>query len=152
MSCDYSHIVVAIDLTEQSNHVIEQAVPIAERTGATLSLVHNLEPISYAYGGDLPVEVDTLQDELEKHAKSRLEAVAASFSIPEQHQHILVGEADTSIADFAKREHADLIVVGSHGRTGLAVLLGSTSSTLMKNVTCDVLAVRVAPQEEEPVD
>jgi universal stress protein A len=88
-----------------------------------------------------PFEVD-LTDEMVESAKTRLSSLAATHGIPEDHCWVEVGSPKVEIIRVAGEIHADLIVVGSHGRHGLGLLLGSTASSVIHHAACDVLAVR----------
>ena len=59
-------------------------------------------------------------------------------------QHIVLGHPAQEMHNLAKQENIDLIVVGSHGRHGLALIFGSTSNSVLHGASCDVLAVRIA--------
>lgn len=139
----YQHVLIAVDLTDESGQVIEKGRAIAERNNAKISLIHALEPLGFAYGGDIPMDLTTIQEQLEQHAKDKLAELAAPMSIPQEQQHILVGVPDSEIHRMAKEQSVDLIVVGSHGRHGLSLLLGSTSTGVLHGAKCDVLAVRI---------
>ena len=65
------------------------------------------------------------------------------MSIPAGNRHLLMGRPETEIHNVAEEIGADLIVVGSHGRHGLALIFGSTANGVLHGATCDVLAVRV---------
>jgi len=52
----YQKIIVAIDLSEESNEVVERALGIAGESGAEMHLIHVIEPLSFAYGGDIPMD------------------------------------------------------------------------------------------------
>lgn len=146
MSHEYRHVLVAIDLTPDSRRVLKRALSIAERNPhARISVIHALEPLGFAYSGDMPVDVHDLQEQLDQHARTQLAAFADPLGIPRERQHIVIGVANHEIHRFALEEHVDIIVVGSHGRTGLSLLFGSTSSGVLKGAKCDVLAVRVGP-------
>lgn len=146
MSHEYRHILVAVDLTPDSRRVLKRALPIAERNQhARISVIHALEPLGFAYSGDMPMDTHELQGQLERHAHTQLAALTNPVGIPHEHQHVVTGVANNEIQRFAEEEGVDLIVVGSHGRTGLALLFGSTSSGVLKGAKCDVLAVRVGP-------
>ena len=139
----YRHILVAVDLTKDSHKILERAVAIAERNnGAKISIMHTLEPLGFAYGGDIPMDLTSIQDQLDEHAKKRLAEIAAPH-VEAADQHVVVGMPDTEIHRFA------LIVVGSHGRHGFALLLGSTSTGVLRGAQCDVLAVRVGKKGEK---
>ena len=148
----YHHLLVAVDLTKDSHKVLERAVAIAERNdGAKISIMHTLEPLGFAYGGDIPMDLTSIQDQLDDHAKKRLAEIAETH-VPSEDQHVLVGMPDTEIHRFAQENDVDLIVVGSHGRHGFALLLGSTSTGVLHGAQCDVLAVRVGQKGEESAE
>ncbi|KXS39545.1 MAG: universal stress protein A [Halomonadaceae bacterium T82-2] len=149
MSNEYHHVLVAVDLTKDSHRVLERAIPIARRNNAKLSVIHTLEPLGFAYGGDIPMDLTSIQDQLDEHAKSRLAEIADPHDVPREDQHVVVGMPDTEIHRFSKENEVDLIVVGSHGRHGFALLLGSTSTGVLHGAECDVLAVRVGKEGED---
>lgn len=148
MNNEYNHVLVAVDLTKDSHKVLKRAIPIARRNQAKLSIIHTLEPLGFAYGGDIPMDLTSIQDQLDEHAKQRLAEIADSCDVPREDQHVVVGMPDTEIHRFSKEHGVDLIVVGSHGRHGFALLLGSTSTGVLHGAECDVLAVRVGNDEE----
>lgn len=148
MSNEYSHVLVAVDLTKDSHSILERALQIADRNHAKLSIMHTLEPLGFAYGGDIPMDLTSIQDQLDDHAKQRLADIADAHVATED-QHVLVGMPDTEIHRFADDNDVDLIVVGSHGRHGFALLLGSTSTGVLHGAKCDVLAVRVGMDSDE---
>jgi universal stress protein A len=140
---EYRHILVAVDLTEESVQVTQRACTLRTAFSAELSCVHVIEPLSLAYGGDIPMDLSTIQDQIQDTAKSHLAEFAKSLAIAPENQHLIFGRPETEIHALAKEIGADLIVVGSHGRAGLALLLGSTANGVLHGATCDVLAVRV---------
>mgnify|MGYP001555735993 FL=1 len=140
---EYRKILVAIDLSEDSSQVAQRARAIAANNGASLHLIHVIEPLSFAYGGDIPMDFSGIQDEIHQQATQQLEQFAQANSIDEQHQHIVLGRPEVEIHATAEELGADLIVVGSHGRYGLALLMGSTANGVLHGASCDVLAVRV---------
>jgi universal stress protein A len=139
----YQNILVAIDLSEDSTTVVQRARAIADATRAQLQLIHVIEPLSFAYGGDIPMDFSGIQEEIHQQATQQMRRFAQSNSIDEHHQRIVLGKPEVEIHAAAKELGADLIVVGSHGRHGLALLMGSTANGVMHGATCDVLAVRV---------
>ena len=139
----YHHLLLAVDLTEESNQVAEQAVALARVFDASLSVIHVIEPLSVAYGGDIPMDLSSVQDQIHEQAKAQLADFASSLGIPSDRQYLIFGRAETEIHRVAECKDVDLIVVGSHGRHGLALLLGSTANSVLHGATCDVLAVRV---------
>lgn len=140
---DYTHILVAVDLTEESRVVATRACGLQKVYSANLSCVHVIEPLSLAYGGDIPVDLSTIQEQVHETAKSHLTEFAATLDIAEENQYLIFGRPETEIDTLAQQIGADLIVVGSHGRHGIALLLGSTATGVLHGAPCDVLAVRV---------
>ena len=139
----YNNIMLAVDLTEESNFVADKAVTLASSFGAQLHIVHVIEPLSLAYGGDVPMDLSSVQDQIQEQAKSHLSEFSTRLNIPAQQQHLIFGRPESEIQRAADENGCDLIVVGSHGRHGLALLLGSTANGVLHGATCDVLAVRV---------
>ena len=142
-STPYRCIMLAVDLTEESDPVAQRALSIAEANSAELHVVHVIEPLSLAYGGDVPMDLSTIQDQIHEQAKSHLATFATKLGIDAEHQHLIFGRPESEIQRISEANGADLIVVGSHGRHGLALLLGSTANGVLHGAPCDVLAVRV---------
>ena len=140
---EYKHILVGVDLTVESKDVSSKACALREAFGCRLSCVHVIEPLSLAYGGDIPMDLSTIQEQIQDTAKSHLTEFAETLDIKEEDRHLIFGRPETEIHTLANEIHADLIVVGSHGRHGLALLLGSTANGVLHGAPCDVLAVRV---------
>ncbi len=140
---EYTHILVAVDLTEESRHVSKRACALRTACGAELSCAHVIEPLSLAYGGDIPMDLSTIQEQIQETARAHLKEFAKTLDIAPGNQHLVFGRPETEIHALANQIEADLIVVGSHGRHGLALLLGSTANGVLHGAPCDVLAVRV---------
>lgn len=139
----YTKILVAVDLSEESAKVAQRGHAIANNNSAELHLIHVIEPLSFAYGGDIPMDFSGIQDEIHQQATQQLKRFAEANGIDEEHRHIILGRPEVEIHATAEELGADLIVVGSHGRYGLALLLGSTANGVLHGAHCDVLAVRV---------
>ncbi len=140
---DYNRILAAVDLSEEANEVAAKAARLAAINQAELHLVHVIEPLSFAYGGDIPIDFSTIQEEIQRQAETQLRGLCSKLNIPVERLHILLGRAENEIHAHAQRLSADLIIVGSHGRHGLALILGSTANGVLHGAMCDVLAVRV---------
>ena len=139
----YQHILVAVDLTEECDPVIKRAVAIAGDT-VKLSLVHIVEPMAMAFGGDVPMDLSQLQQQQFDQAKERLDRLIAKYpALKKDQSHLTYGQPRQEIHHLAKEQNCDLIVVGSHGRHGLALLLGSTANDVLHGAPCDVLAVKL---------
>jgi universal stress protein A len=140
---EYSKILIAVDLSDDSDHVVQRARSVASGTNASLQLIHVIEPLSFAYGGDIPMDFSGIQDEIHQQASAQLQRFGESHDMPPAQQHIVLGRPEVEIHAKAEEIGADLIVVGSHGRYGLALLMGSTANGVLHGASCDVLAVRV---------
>ena len=139
----YKTILLAVDLSEEADQVADRAKTLAVVNGAELHVVHVIEPLSFAYGGDIPIDFSTIQDEIQKQAETQLQAFCEKLDIPATRLHLVMGRPENEIHALAGSLSADLIVMGSHGRHGLALLLGSTANGVLHGAKCDVLAVRV---------
>lgn len=143
----YNHILVALDLSAESQQVVGRVKALFGNLTPTtrVSLLHVQEPLSFAYGGDIPLDLTEIQGKLEAEARTRLGEIGEDLGIDAVHQHILIGQPTNEIRRFAKDQDVDLIVLGSHGRSGLSLLLGSTANGVLHGARCDVLAVRIQP-------
>lgn len=139
----YQKILVAIDLTEEAPQVLNKAVEIAKAHGSQLILVHVVEPVGYAYGGDIPMDLTELQDQLDKAARDQLAQHGEKYGVSKDDQIVTVGRPESEIHRLSKEQEVDLVIVGSHGRKGFQLLLGSTANGVLHGTICDVLAVRI---------
>ncbi|MBY4676926.1 universal stress protein [Marinobacterium arenosum] len=148
----YKVILLAVDLSSESKQLADKTRDLAAANNAELHLIHVIEPLSFAYGGDVPMDLTTIQEQLDEHAHSKLQRFAEQLDYPVKAQHVVTGHTETEIHRMAKAVDAGLIIVGSHGRHGLALLLGSTANGVLHGATCDVLAVRVRESEADEAD
>ncbi|MFC6635551.1 universal stress protein [Microbulbifer taiwanensis] len=139
----YKRVLVGLDLSEESSQVLQKAGEIGQAFSADLSLVHVIEPLTFAYGGDIPMDLSEVQEQLQSQAKDQLRKAAEKLNVPAERQHVVLGQPATEIHRLAEELEVDMIVIGSHGRHGLALLLGSTANGVLHGAGCDVLAVRV---------
>ena len=125
--------------------VTERAKDLAIKYQAKLSIIHvvdNLPLTDTGYGAEIPFNID-FTTELMANAKKQLAKLGEELAIKEDQQWLEMGSPNTEIIRIAKEHKVDLIVVGSHGRHGWALLLGSTANGVLHHATCDVLAVRL---------
>ena len=140
----YSHVLIAVDLTDDSPKVVRKGQEIANHYGARLSLLHVVEfiPVDPAGEALLPPPVD-LEGEIVQGARQRLDALCAGLGLKDAPRRVEIGVIKMEIVKAAAEVRADLIVLGSHERHGLALLLGSTEKAILHKAPCDVLAVRL---------
>ncbi|MBD9481724.1 universal stress protein [Pseudomonas sp. PDM14] len=140
----YQHILIAVDLTDECHPVVQRALAVAASSGARASLVHIIEPMAMAFGGDVPMDLSLLQQQQFDQARERLESFTAQYpQLSSDQRHLVYGQPRQEIHRLVSEQGCDLIVVGSHGRHGLALLLGSTANDVLHGAPCDVLAVRL---------
>lgn len=140
----YQHLLVTVDLTDDSHTIIDHASTLATLCEARLSLVHVLEPIPSGIAGEINVDEQTLHEERLEQARTRLVTLCARHPhISEENCQVAFGQARREVHRLATELGCDLIVTGSHGRHGLALLLGSTSNALLHDSPCHLLAVHL---------
>ena len=139
----YKNIIVAIDLTDEADQVMTKAVELREHYEANLTLLHVVEPVGYAFNGDLPLDLTELQEQVESKAKARLNDLGSTYGIGSDRQILATGRPGAEIRRIAEERGADLIVLGTHGRHGIQLLLGSTANSVLHGAPTDVLSVRV---------
>jgi universal stress protein A len=141
---DYRHILLAIDFSPENRSVIDKALELAEKDGARVTLIHVVEYTSAMYAGDIPLPEDLALDQrLAEQAKVKLQQLTEEHGIEKADRRVEIGVPKREIVRIAEEIGADLICIGSHGRHGLQLLLGSTANGVLHMAKCDVLAVRV---------
>ncbi len=139
----YRKILVAIDFDAEHENVIKRALSIA-KSPEDISLIYVSLPSiyiqPYLYGmPEYPLD-DT---DLLEVANERLQKVAKEFGISKENAYVKSGVVADEIHNLANENHVDLIVIGTHGRSGIKLLLGSTANSVLHGVKQDVLAVRM---------
>lgn len=141
----YQHILLAVDFSEDNLPLTEQTCELAKKFAAKLSIVHVLDNIPMpdtSYGTVIALN-DDADNALLKQEKENLNAIGELLNVPENQRWLIWGNPQEEICALAEQENVDLIIVGSHGRHGLALLLGSTANDVLHHAPCDVLAVRL---------
>lgn len=138
----YAHALIAADLGEDTEVVIKRAGALAS-SGTRLTLIHVIEPLALAYGAEMPMDIGALQEEISRRAGQKLDAIAAGLGLQAGDRILCNGIIEKEILRVADERGADLIVIGSHSRRGLSLLLGSTANAVLQHARCDVLAVRI---------
>jgi universal stress protein A len=144
----YKRVMFATDFDEVGIKAAHKAKKIADENGADLLLVHVVEPIpAYAYpgfAGFAEVEVS-----IREQAEKELADLAKKLGVDDRHCLIEFGSTKNEILRVAQEKKIDLIVTGSHGKHGLALLLGSTANAILHGAECDVLIVRPKIKEHK---
>jgi nucleotide-binding universal stress UspA family protein len=141
---------VPIDFSPQSEKALAYAVPFAEQFGSKLTLLHVVEPVATPdFAKSYPLALDN--DKAMAECKRHLERVVRDLEIePAMLEKTLVryGRSFHEIADAARTLKVDLIIISTHGYTGLKhALLGSTTERVVRHAPCPVLVVREREHE-----
>ena len=136
-------VVAPVDLSDQSTLVVDHAAELATAYDASLDLVHVIEQVAYpdAYGVDpLSMALPEVQD----RAGAALDDLAArATGVDTVRTHARLGYAAHDIVDFAAENDAGLIVMATHGRTGLKrFLIGSVAEKVMRTAPCPVFTLK----------
>jgi nucleotide-binding universal stress UspA family protein len=137
-------ILVPTDFSELSLKAIETAVALAKRFNAEIDLVHVLEPPPFPEFGyaNIPIKEGGLRDVAEA-AFDKLRKRIPALKELVKYTPVRTGNAPYEIVQSARQLNADLIVIGTHGRTGLKRLaLGSTTEKVVRHAHCPVLVLR----------
>jgi nucleotide-binding universal stress UspA family protein len=128
------------DFSQQSAFAFQVACSVARDYGAKLHIVHVMVPPLVVYGeGVLPVAAESLQEEL-RQKLDRLHGKDANVRVL---HHLEEGQPVDQILHVAKETGCDLIVMGTHGRTGLGrVLMGSVAEGVIRKAPCPVLTIK----------
>ena len=145
----FKTILAATDLGPAAARAMEMAAALAVENGAALVLVHVFEVPTYLFPGAALSPVDCLtplQDQAQRHFGEQLAAVRRRC--PGARGVFLVGDPAGGIVDASVEEKADLVIVGTHGRRGVAhMVLGSVAAKVVRSSAVPVLVV---PQAREP--
>lgn len=139
----YKHILFATDFSPEAQKAEARAVEAAQQNNAKLSVIHVIDyyPSSQLEGG-LALLPD-LERQMSETAQNEMDACIARIPQKLAATETRRGPPKRVITECANEVAADLIVLGSHGRHGLGLLLGSTANGVLHIAKCDVLAVRV---------
>ncbi len=140
VSSQYSVVLVAVDLSTSTDYVIQRALELAE--AESLHLVYVMDVAHYA-NAFVTVPIADVETQIREHVKAELHSLIAKYSLKNDAAYVVTGHPASQIHALADKIGADLIVVGSHGRHGIQLLLGSTANGVLHGAKCDVLAVRV---------
>jgi universal stress protein A len=151
-------ILFPTDFSHYNDAALEFASSLAAEANATLHIVHvhDIRGFNSATGEASPLFADTW--EKEKHrAEKRLSKIVPTVSSVAYEHHSLVGDPLTDILSVAAEKTVDLIVMASHGRTGLSrLLMGSIAEGVMRESPCPVLIVKqpskMPPRETHPTN
>ncbi len=134
-------ILFPTDFSEASTVAFQYAVEYARGSTGRLLIVHVQEPVHPLIGGEMAY-IPPLENDLDR-IKTMLQNIIPDDPQLAYSHRLLQGDPASEIVKLAKAEHADLIVLGTHGRTGIGRLLfGSTAEQILRRAPCPILAVK----------
>jgi nucleotide-binding universal stress UspA family protein len=156
ISMQIRSILLPTDFSECGNYALSYAASLARTFGASIICVHVIEPMvpTMGYSGMTePLPIADISDQLEDSAERELPKIAECEECAglEVEELIVHGEAASEIVRVAKDRKVDLIIISSHGRTGLGrILFGSTAEAVVRHASCPVLVVKPSQDEQGP--
>lgn len=147
----FSRILVATDFSQPATQALKMAILISQKFGAKLSIIHAATPIVYGIDtGPVPIEVLNADLDADKEQVNQLVSNEPGLSALKPNITVAYAEAIDLIHQVSRKEKADLIVVGSHGASGLERLaLGSVAEAVLNQARCPVLIVGPQCQPEQ---
>lgn len=150
------NILLPTDFSECGNYALAYAASLARKFGASMICLHVIEPIvpTVGYSGMTePLPIADITEQLEDSAERELPKLAECEECEgiDIEELIVHGEAASEIVRVAREREVDLIVIASHGRTGLGrILFGSTAEAVVRHASCPVLVVKPSQDHEPP--
>lgn len=139
----YQKVLVLLDLSEGSEKVFDAGRALAAYSGAALVLLHVVDYAPIEPLGDTLMPSMDIEQELADRARAELDALIARAGLARASRRVEIGNTKAEILRVAGLERADLIVLGSRERHGLAILVNFTEDAVLHAAHCDVLAVRL---------
>ena len=142
-----NRIVVPVDFSERSKQVVGVASMMADHYGASIALVHVVDMAFYPFYGFSSDPMQTIEDRIVEESEAKLAQLVGDIrrSGVRADWHTLIGHPARAVAEFVDEKSADLIVMGSHGRSGYErVVLGSISEKVLRTAHCPVLIVNTS--------
>jgi universal stress protein A len=140
---DYQRILAAVDLGENSDLVLARAKAVANVKGAELRLLHVVEYVPVEPMGEALVPAVSIEEELVAGARARLAELAAAAELGQAQQLVIAGTIKAEVLRQTREWPADLVVLGSRERHGLALIINQTEDAVLHAAPCDILAVRL---------
>lgn len=138
---------IAVDNTEEADEVLAAGRKLADATGAELSCITVVRPIVQAYGqmdsAGFSQKLVELEQQALDFAKQRIQALAAEYLVEPSNVYVRQGNPAIEIRAAAADLGSNMIVIGTHARHGLGLLLGSTANAVLHGIGCDALVVKI---------
>lgn len=143
----FGKLLVPIDYSPSASEAMRVAADLARRYDASLTLIHVYQPVAYPFPEGFvlytPDQMAGILTELQQLLDQSVQ-FARGEGAPRVEGRLAQGVVDSEIIQTAEQEGYDLVVMGTHGRTGLQhALLGSVAEKVVRRAPCPVLTVRV---------
>ncbi len=145
---DFKSLMIPHDFSPHARAALEIGTQLAQKLDGNISLVHIIQPPAYAYGYPAPAGTGTAVAlpnllELQEQARKSLGEIAEEMAPPARVEVVEGNNISEALCQAADRLKADLIIMGTHGRTGLAhAFIGSVAERTLRSAPCPVLTVR----------
>ena len=141
---NHKHALIAIDVSNESNDVLEKAVALCDSAGTQRSLVTVIEPVPMYYADIYYTLDEASMIKLSNQVQSKLSEFGTGFGFQTSDCHVRNGDPAEQIKLLCDELDIDLLIIGSHARKGLKKLvLGSTASKVLNGVQADVFIVNL---------
>ncbi|MGK9477302.1 universal stress protein [Melioribacter sp. OK-6-Me] len=139
-------ILVPVDFSEYSKEALKYAVQFAKQFNAKLYIIYVIEPVIYPADFSMgQVAIPSLENDIKKRAEEEMDSLIKSFVDPSLETDIIIktGKPFVEIIETARETDTDLIIMATHGHTGVEHLLfGSTAEKVVRKAPCPVLTMR----------
>ena len=146
----FKKILCPIDFSEFTDEILEYALDIAKKYNSELHLIHVIPNLNYFTPYEsffTPENLIVVEKNMEAEVNKDFDAIMKKIDIPAK-KIIRTGAAFVEIIDYARSESIDLIIIGTHGLTGLEhILIGSVAERVIRKAPCPVLTVRTKSRQ-----
>jgi nucleotide-binding universal stress UspA family protein len=149
----FDKILVPTDFSDHAHEALRYAAELARSFGASLTILHVYDITPYVLPDSVPLydsfQLTQVREEFQRHLET-LRTVAQQAGASQVDTQLLQGSPFAEIARFADEHQFALVVMGTHGRTGLAhLLLGSVTEKVVRKAGCPVLTVPLRAQQSK---
>jgi len=141
-------ILVPTDFSTYAERALQEAIVIAARDKTQVLLLHVLPLLTFTWGDEWSLARPQFEEKIQSDAEQQLQTIVVQQTMPIE-ARVLWGDPATTICDVARTRPCELIVMSTHGRTGLAhVFIGSVAERVVRYAPCAVLIVRAFPARQ----
>lgn len=130
----YKNILCAIDISYENEIILDKTSEITIKYNAKMSILHVIE--------NCFLSIDQ-QKKLKNDVMPEINKIADDYNVLKKNLHVIFGQAYISICDLSEKHKVDLVVLGSHGGSGVQAFLGSTATGVLNHAKCDVLLINL---------